>query len=53
MMTSIVVLNTQMYNIKFRSSKLSIKIDAQKQMVESDFGQRFHDLNYFEVVIFF
>ncbi len=56
MMTSIVVLNTQMYNIKFRFSKLSIKIDAQKQMVESDFGQRFHDLkvlNYFEVVIFF
>ena len=53
MMTSIVVLNTQMQNIKLRSSILSIKSDAQKQMVESDFGCRFHDPNYFEVINFF
>jgi hypothetical protein len=34
------------------SSKLIIKSDAQKQMVESGFGLRFHDLNYFEDGIF-
>ena len=33
--------------------KLIIKSDAQKQMVEFSFGRRFHDLNYFEVGIFF
>ena len=27
----------------------SIKIDAQKKMIESSFGRRFHDLNYIEV----
>ena len=32
---------------------LIVKRDAQKQMVESHFGCRFHDLNYFEVGIFF
>ena len=36
MMTFIVVLNTQMLNIKLRSSKLIINSDAQKQMVESN-----------------
>ena len=52
MMTFVVVLNTQMQNIKLRSSKLSIARDAQKQMIEFGFGCRFHDLNYFEVGIF-
>ena len=42
-----------MLNIKLRSSKLIIKSDAQKQMVEFGFGRRFHDLKYFEVGIFF
>ena len=28
-----------------RSSILIIKSDAQKQMIESDFDSRFHDLN--------
>ena len=37
MMTYIVMLNTQMYNMEFISSILSIKSDAQKQMVESGF----------------
>ena len=35
--------------IKLRSSILSIKCDAQKQMIEFGFGPRVHDLNYFEV----
>ena len=52
MMTSSVVLNTQMYNIKLRSSILKIKSGAQKKMVESGFERRFHDLNYFEVDFF-
>jgi hypothetical protein len=56
-MNSIVVLNTQMLNtqmlnIKLRSSILSIKSDAEKQVVEYGFGCRFHDLNYFEVEFF-
>ena len=53
MMTFVVVLNTQMHEIKLRSSTFIIKSDAQKQMVESAFGHRFHDFNYFEVRIFF
>ena len=53
MMTSIVVLDTQMWIIKLRSSIFSIKSDAQKQMVECGFGCRFHDLDYFEVGIIF
>ena len=52
MMTFIVTLNTQMHNIKLRSLILSIKSDAQKQMVESNFGCRFHNLIYFEVGFF-
>ena len=39
--------------IKLRSSILIIKNDAQKQMVESSFGHRFHDLSYFKLIIFF
>ena len=42
-----------MWNIKLRSSKLIIKSDAQKRMVELGFGCRFHDLKYFKVGIFF
>ena len=53
MITYVVVLITQMLNIELRSSKLSIKNDAQKQMVESGFGRRFYDLNNFQVGIFF
>ena len=41
--TSVIVLNIQVQNIKLRSSILSIKIDAQKQMVEFGFGRRFDD----------
>jgi hypothetical protein len=51
-MTSTFVLNTQMQNIKFRLLTLSIKSDAQKQMVESSFGHEF-DLKYLEVGFFF
>ena len=36
-----------------RSSKLIIKSDAQKQMVEYGFGRRFHDLKYIEVGIIY
>ena len=52
-MTSIVVLDTQMQMIKLRSSKLIININAPKQMVESSFAHRFHDLTHFEVGILF
>ena len=52
MMTSIVVLITQMHNIKLKSSILSIKSGAQKQKVKCGFGCRFQDLNYFEVGYF-
>jgi hypothetical protein len=45
--------NTQLQKIKLRSSIFIIKSDAQKQMSESAFGHGFHDLNYFEVGIFF
>ena len=38
-----------MWNIKLRSSILSIKSDAKKQVVEFGLGRRFHGLNYFEV----
>ena len=53
MMTFVVVLNTQMWKIKLRSSIFIIKSDAQKQMLEFGFGYKFHDLNYFEIQIFF
>ena len=36
-----------MSNIKLRSSKLIIKSDAQKHMIESDFEHGFHDLKYY------
>jgi hypothetical protein len=36
-----------------RSSILIIESSAQKQMIESSFGRKFHDLNYFEVGVFF
>ena len=52
MMTFIVVLNTQTKNIKLRSSKLIIKNDAQKQLIESGFERSFHDLKYLEVESF-
>ena len=48
MMTSIVVLNAQLWKIKLRSSTLISKSDARIQMVECGFGRRFHDLKYFE-----
>ena len=38
--------------VKLRSSILIIESDAQKQMFESGFGRRFHDLNCYEVGIF-
>ena len=50
-MTSTFVLNTQMQNIKFRFLTVSIKSDAQKQMVESSFGHNF-DPKYLEVGFF-
>ena len=52
MMTSIVVLSTQMENTKMRSSKLIINNNAQKQMGKYGFGHKFHDLNYFELSLF-
>ena len=50
--TFIVVLNNQMLNTKLRSSELIVKSDAHKQMVESIFERRFHDLKYLEFGIF-
>ena len=51
-LTSVVVLNNQLQNIKLRSSKLTIESDAEKQMVETSFGHRFHGLKCFEVGVF-
>ena len=39
--------------MKLRSLILNIKSDAQKQMIKFGFGRRFHDINYFEVMIFY
>ena len=47
MMTSIVMLETQMSIKKFRSSKLIIKSDARKHMIKSSFELKFHDLEYY------
>ena len=52
MMIYIVVLNTQMQKMKLGYSIFIIKSDAQKQRIESSFGHKFHDHNYFEVGIF-
>ena len=52
MMTPIVLLSTQMWNIEMRSSKLIIKSNAQKQMARFGFGRKYHDLNYFELEFF-
>ena len=53
MISSIVVLSTQIQSIKMRSSKLIIKNNAQKQLAKSSFRHKFHDLKYFELGIFF
>ena len=45
MMIFVVVLNTEMKKLKLISSILIIKSDVQKHMVESGFGNKFHDLN--------
>ena len=51
--TSIVVLNTQMYTIKLRSSKLIMKSDAQKHMVGFGFEHKIHDLKHFGIGFLF
>jgi hypothetical protein len=48
----IVVLGTQILNIRLRSSKLIMKNIAQKVVATFGFGRRFHDLIYFEVGCF-
>ena len=50
---SVVVLGTQIRNIKMRSSKLIIKSIAQNVMAKFGFGQRFHNLKCFEVGFLF
>jgi hypothetical protein len=50
-MTTFVVEYSNVGNLRF--SILIIKSDAQEQMIEYGLGHRFHDLNYFEVGIFF
>ena len=49
MAPSVVVLGTQLHNIKMRSSKLIIKSATQKIMAKSGFRLRFHNLKCFEV----
>ena len=44
----IVVLGTQIQNIKMRSLNLIIKRYAPKVMTKFDFGQKFHNLKYLE-----
>ena len=43
-----VVLNTKM-----TSSKVFIKSNAQKEMTNSSFGRKFHDLQHFVLDLFF
>ena len=52
-MTSIVVLNTQMYNIKLEFLQLISESDAQRHMIEYGFERKFDDLKYFELRFFF
>ena len=52
MRSIVVMLNIQNWKIDLRSSILIIKSDAQRQMVESGFGRRCHDLSYFGIVFF-
>ena len=52
MMTSIVVFNTQMYNIKLRSSKL-IKSDAQRKWLNLVLDENFISLNILKFIFFF
>ena len=47
----IVVLGTQVLNIKVRSSKFIMKCIAQKVMA-LDIGHKFHDLNILKVDLF-
>ena len=49
---SIVVLGTQILNIKMRSSKLIIKSIAQKVMAKYGFGGKFHHLNILKLDFF-
>ena len=51
-MPSLVVLGTQIENIKMRSSRLIIKCLAQKEISIFGIGHRFHDLEYFELGFF-
>ena len=56
MVPFVVLLCTQIYSIKMRSSKLIIKGTTQKIMVKFGFGCRFHGLKQFKVdfiLIFF
>jgi hypothetical protein len=48
MVTSTIVLNTQIYNIKMTSSKSITKSKVQKQMVKYGIGHKFHDFKYFK-----
>ena len=49
----ILVLGTEIQNIKIWSIKLIIKSIAQKVMAKYGFGRRFHDLEYFKVTFCF
>ena len=53
MMTSIVVLITQMQNSKLRSSTFIIENGAQKHMVKFGTECKFYDLKYLEFGIIF
>ena len=49
----IVLLGTQIWNTKIKSSKLVNKNVAQNVMATFGFGRRFHDLKHFEVIFLF
>ena len=49
MMTSIVMLISNVEYQDMRSSKLIIKGDAHNQIIEFGFKRRFHDLKFFKV----
>ena len=52
-MTFNVVLSTQMQNVNMRSSKLTIKSYAQKQMARFGFEHKYHDLSILSLIFFF
>jgi hypothetical protein len=48
MVTSTIVINTQIYNVKMTYSKHITKSKILKPLAKYGFGRKFHDLKYFK-----